>query len=122
MPFTAGDRSKPPETAADSPKTLPWEALPRPATRSTPCQTGERPEFQRQTGMKPHNPHHRGRSNQRARLSVSRAEAAWLLGVSVDFFDAYIRPRLRVIYEGRRILVTTSLQRRLPVPVIPSRA
>ena len=44
-------------------------------------------------------------SQHRPPLSVSREEAARMLGVSVDFFDEHIRPRLRIVYSGRRILV-----------------
>ena len=38
-------------------------------------------------------------------LAASREDAAAMLGVSVDFFDEHIRPRLRIVYSGRRILV-----------------
>jgi excisionase family DNA binding protein len=39
------------------------------------------------------------------RLALSPDEAASSLGVSRDFFDEHVRPDLRVIRLGRRILV-----------------
>jgi excisionase family DNA binding protein len=40
-----------------------------------------------------------------ARLAVSPAEAAELLGVSRDFFDEHVLPELRVVRRGRKVLV-----------------
>lgn len=40
-----------------------------------------------------------------ARLAYSPTEAAASLGVSRDYFDEHVKPRLRVVREGRRILV-----------------
>lgn len=40
------------------------------------------------------------------RLALSPDEAAAALGVSRDFFDEHIRQELRVIYRGRRRLVS----------------
>ena len=37
-------------------------------------------------------------------LLVGREEAAAMLGISVDLFDEYVRPRLPVIPVGRRLL------------------
>jgi hypothetical protein len=39
------------------------------------------------------------------KLLLSRAEAAEVLDVSEDFFDEHIRPEIRVVYEGRRVLI-----------------
>jgi excisionase family DNA binding protein len=39
------------------------------------------------------------------RLTLSKAEAAESLGVSVDFFEQHIQPELRVIRRGRKVLV-----------------
>jgi len=39
------------------------------------------------------------------RLAVSPDEAAALLGVSRDYFDAHVMPELRVVRRGRRILI-----------------
>lgn len=39
------------------------------------------------------------------RLAVSKQEAAALLGVSVDFFDARIASEVRVVRRGRRLLI-----------------
>jgi excisionase family DNA binding protein len=41
------------------------------------------------------------------RLAFSLDEAAAALGVSKDFFDEHVRPELRVVRRGRRILVST---------------
>jgi excisionase family DNA binding protein len=46
------------------------------------------------------------------RLALSPAEAADALGVSVDFFDLHIRPELRVVRRGRRVLVPVEELRR----------
>ena len=40
-----------------------------------------------------------------APLAVSRAEAAALLGVSLDYFEKHVLPELAVVSRGRRILV-----------------
>jgi hypothetical protein len=39
------------------------------------------------------------------RLALSTVEAAASIGVSVDFFDEHVRPDLRVVRRGRRVLV-----------------
>ena len=39
------------------------------------------------------------------RLTLSPTEAAAVLGVSRDYFDQHVRPGLRVIREGRLVLV-----------------
>jgi hypothetical protein len=39
------------------------------------------------------------------RLAVSSSEAAASIGVSLDFFDEHVRPELRVVWRGRRVLV-----------------
>jgi excisionase family DNA binding protein len=39
------------------------------------------------------------------RLALSLDEAAASLGVSRDYFDEHIRPELRVVRRGRRVLV-----------------
>jgi excisionase family DNA binding protein len=40
-----------------------------------------------------------------SRLAVSPVEAAEMLGVSRDFFDEHIKPRIRVVRMGKRIIV-----------------
>jgi hypothetical protein len=39
------------------------------------------------------------------RLGLSPDEAAAALGCSRDYFDAHVRPELRVIRRGRRVFV-----------------
>lgn len=39
------------------------------------------------------------------RFALTPAEAAASIGVGPDFFDANVRPRLRLIREGRKVLV-----------------
>lgn len=39
------------------------------------------------------------------RLALTPPEAAAAIGVGPDFFDANVRPRLRLIREGRKVLV-----------------
>lgn len=39
------------------------------------------------------------------RLAVSKAEAAGMLGVSVDFFEHHVMPELRIVRAGRRRLI-----------------
>ena len=39
------------------------------------------------------------------RRTLSKAEAAESLGVSVDHFERYVLPELRVIQRGRRVLI-----------------
>ena len=39
------------------------------------------------------------------RLALSKAEAAASLGVSVDYFEKFVQPELRIVYRGRRRLV-----------------
>jgi hypothetical protein len=46
------------------------------------------------------------------RLCVKPDEASQILGVSRDYFDAHVKPELRVIRRGRRILIAlTELER-----------
>ena len=46
------------------------------------------------------------------RLTLTPQEAAGALGVSRDFFDAHVKPDLRVIRRGRLVLVpVTELQK-----------
>jgi hypothetical protein len=40
-----------------------------------------------------------------ARLALSPSEAAASVGVSLDFFDEHVRPELRIVRRGRRVLV-----------------
>ncbi len=44
-------------------------------------------------------------ANAPARVALTRAEAATSVGVSVDFFEQHIQPDLRVIREGRKVLI-----------------
>ncbi len=39
------------------------------------------------------------------RLTLTPREAAEALGVSRDFFDAHVKPELRVVRRGRLVLV-----------------
>ena len=48
----------------------------------------------------------------RERLAVSKADAAAMLGVSVDFFEDHVLADLRVVRLGRRVLVPLSELRR----------
>jgi excisionase family DNA binding protein len=41
----------------------------------------------------------------RPRLALSPSEAAEAIGVSRDFFDEHVRPELRIVRRGRRVLV-----------------
>ena len=41
-------------------------------------------------------------------LALTPAEAAAAIGVGPDFFDADIRPELRLIRRGRKVLVPVS--------------
>jgi hypothetical protein len=43
-----------------------------------------------------------------ARLAYSLDEAAASIGVSRDYFDDHVRPELRVVRRGRRILVAAA--------------
>jgi hypothetical protein len=40
-----------------------------------------------------------------SRLALSRDEAAAAIGVSLDSFERYVQPELRLVYLGRRRLV-----------------
>jgi len=40
-----------------------------------------------------------------ARLAVSKAEAARLLGTSVDFLEQHVLPELKVVRRGRKVLI-----------------
>jgi hypothetical protein len=48
----------------------------------------------------------------RARLALSKAEAAEALGCSVDFFDEHVLSELRVVRRGRRVFVAVDELRR----------
>ena len=41
------------------------------------------------------------------RLALTLDEAAAALGVSRDFFDDHVRPDVRIVRRGRRVLVST---------------
>lgn len=45
------------------------------------------------------------RDGTRVRLTVSRVEAAAMLDLSLDTFEAHVLPELRVVRVGRRVLV-----------------
>lgn len=47
-----------------------------------------------------------GSDSLRSRVALSPDEAAQSLGVSRDFFDEHVRPELRVVRRGRRILIS----------------
>jgi hypothetical protein len=44
----------------------------------------------------------------RARLALSKAEAAEALGCSVDFLEEHVLPELRVVRRGRRVFVAVA--------------
>jgi excisionase family DNA binding protein len=55
-------------------------------------------------------PHPRASQTPRARepvprFALSADEAAFSLGVSRDYFDAHVRPGLRIVRMGRRVIV-----------------
>jgi excisionase family DNA binding protein len=39
------------------------------------------------------------------RVTLTRAEAAESVGVSLDYFDEHVRPELRVVQRGRLVLI-----------------
>jgi hypothetical protein len=41
------------------------------------------------------------------RLALTPAEAAASIGVGPDFFAEHVQPRLRVVREGRKVLIPT---------------
>ena len=41
----------------------------------------------------------------RTRLALTKAEAAYALGVSVDFFEQHVMHELRIVRRGRRRLI-----------------
>ncbi len=41
-----------------------------------------------------------------ARVALTRDEAAAALGVSVSHFDRHVKPHLRVIFSGGKVLVS----------------
>ena len=43
-----------------------------------------------------------------ARLALTKAEAAFALGVSVDFFERHVMHELRIVRRGRRRLIPMS--------------
>ena len=45
------------------------------------------------------------REQRTMRLTLSPREAADSLGVSRDFFDAHIKPELRIVRKGRLVLI-----------------
>jgi hypothetical protein len=47
-----------------------------------------------------------------ARLALTKAEAAESLGLSVDSFDRYVAPELRIVRRGRcRLIAVAELER-----------
>jgi len=46
-----------------------------------------------------------GESVPTSRITVSKAEAAELLGVSVDFLERHVLPELKVVRRGRKLLI-----------------
>ena len=44
-------------------------------------------------------------ANAPPRLTLTKAEAAACLGVSVDFFEQHVQPDLAVIRQGRLVLI-----------------
>jgi hypothetical protein len=40
------------------------------------------------------------------RLAVTPVEAAAAIGCSIDFFDEHIRPELRLVRRGRKVLIS----------------
>ena len=44
----------------------------------------------------------------RARLALSKLEAAEALGCSVDFLEEHVVPELRVVRRGRRVFVAVA--------------
>lgn len=46
------------------------------------------------------------------RLALTKTEAARTLGVSVDFFDLYVLPEIRIVRRGRRRLIPLDELRR----------
>ena len=51
--------------------------------------------------------------NQTRRLALSRAEAAWALGVSIDYLDEHVLPEVRIVRRGRRKIIPVSETRAL---------
>ena len=39
------------------------------------------------------------------RLALTKGEAATAIGVSTDFFEQHVQPDLKVIRQGRKVLV-----------------
>jgi len=46
-----------------------------------------------------------GESESTSRITVSKAEASELLGVSIDFLEQHVLPELKVVRRGRKVLV-----------------
>jgi hypothetical protein len=42
------------------------------------------------------------------RLALTKVEAAASIGVSVDFFEDHVQPGLKVIRQGRKVLIPTA--------------
>ncbi|MCZ7589199.1 MAG: hypothetical protein M5U27_10185 [Gaiella sp.] len=40
------------------------------------------------------------------RLALTPAEAAAAIGCSIDFFDEHVRPELRLVRRGRKVLIS----------------
>ena len=54
-------------------------------------------------------------------MAFSADEAAEVLGISRDTFDKYVRPRVRVVHLGRRVLIARAeLARYLEAEVVIS--
>jgi len=56
---------------------------------------------------------HSGRRSGLGRVTVMPNEAAEMLGVSRDFFDEHVKPELRIIRRGRKMILVpvTELER-----------
>ena len=39
------------------------------------------------------------------RLAITRAEAAWALGVSINSFERHVQPELRIVRRGKLRLI-----------------
>lgn len=42
------------------------------------------------------------------RIALTKQEAAAAIGVSVDFFEQHVQPDLKLIREGRKVLIPTA--------------
>lgn len=44
-------------------------------------------------------------ANTPARIALTKSEAATAIGCSTDFFEQHVQPDLRVVREGRKVLI-----------------